>query len=629
MSTAWSKFRRFWLEEEIPRWLGICLICAYVFGLATVAYTAFTATQREVAAQADAALTSAVDLLAGQVTEADRDDPGRLLRGLRAFSAHYPCDELRIIDDQANVVASIQPQEVGRPRPLDLRQGGLRPSRTEIHALANADGRAARRLFRTPLRVGADASWVLEGVVRGPRLAAGGIVVSSWTLTAILLALGLMWVVYRQLRRHFRGVSQIAENLVSHRDRLTQDLMTLQVADELGTVACAWNKLIEIADQYRAEARRSTASSELKAVLERSAGGELADALQAVPDGLMVLSDSDRVAYANHLFARLVGDVRESGLAGVHLKDLSLSPLGTQIVGVIAKTHDPSGSAPIGNEIIHSEADESSYRVRVVSAHGQRPTGVCVVMVTDISQQLRADKAREEFISQVTHELRTPLTNIRAYAETLSSGMFDDPKVVSECYNVITKETRRLSRLIEDILSLSQLEVGTMQLLFDDVDLHRLLTEAVQDVRGLAEEKSIDLQLSLPAKLPVLHADRDKLAVVLNNLLGNAIKYTPERGEVHVGCKITERSAVVTVKDTGIGIDEQEHEQIFERFRRSSDPAVLAEPGTGIGLTTAREILQQHGGAIEVISRKGEGATFVVRLPCDTSLIGTALGDGA
>jgi two-component system sensor histidine kinase VicK len=131
----------------------------------------------------------------------------------------------------------------------------------------------------------------------------------------------------------------------------------------------------------------------------------------------------------------------------------------------------------------------------------------------------------------------------------------------------------------------------------------------------------------LPAKLPTLHADRDKLAVVLNNLLGNAIKYTPEKGEVHVGCKITERSAVITVKDSGIGIDEQEHERIFERFQRSADPAVLAEAGTGIGLTTAREILQHHNGSIEVISRKGEGATFVVRLPCDASLV-AGVGEG-
>jgi signal transduction histidine kinase len=101
----------------------------------------------------------------------------------------------------------------------------------------------------------------------------------------------------------------------------------------------------------------------------------------------------------------------------------------------------------------------------------------------------------------VTHELRTPLTNIRAYTETLSSGMFEDPKVITECYNVITKETRRLSRLVEDMLSVSQLEVGSIELHVDNVDLKALLGDGVRDVRGLADEKNIDIQLVLPAKL--------------------------------------------------------------------------------------------------------------------------------
>jgi two-component system phosphate regulon sensor histidine kinase PhoR len=228
---------------------------------------------------------------------------------------------------------------------------------------------------------------------------------------------------------------------------------------------------------------------------------------------------------------------------------------------------------------------------------------------------VRADRAREDFVSQVTHELRTPLTNIRAYAETLSSGVFEDPRVITECYNVITKETRRLSRLIEDILSISQIEVGSIRLVHDDVDLRTLLTDAVRDVRGLAEEKQIDLQLVLPAKLEPMRADRDKLAVVINNLLGNALKYTPPGGEVHVGCKSTAEKVMITVKDNGIGIPPDEHERVFEKFQRGSDPRVASEPGTGIGLTTAREIARRHGGDIELMSAAGQGSTFVVTLP--------------
>jgi two-component system phosphate regulon sensor histidine kinase PhoR len=238
-----------------------------------------------------------------------------------------------------------------------------------------------------------------------------------------------------------------------------------------------------------------------------------------------------------------------------------------------------------------------------------------VVLIRDVSQQFRGERAREEFVTQVTHELRTPLTNIRAYAETLSSGMFDDPKVVTECYNVITKETRRLSRLIEDILSISQLEVGSIALEVDSVDLITLLNEGVRDVRGLADEKSIDIQLLLPSKLEPIRADRDKLSVVVNNLLGNAIKYTPPDGNVVVGCQPSGDELVITVKDNGIGIDLADHGRVFEKFQRAEDPEVQKETGSGIGLYTAREIVRRHGGDIELVSTKGEGATFVVRLP--------------
>jgi len=200
--------------------------------------------------------------------------------------------------------------------------------------------------------------------------------------------------------------------------------------------------------------------------------------------------------------------------------------------------------------------------------------------------------------------------------------MFEDPNIVTECYNVITKETRRLSRLIEDILSVSQLEVGTIELRLDNVDLKVLLGDGIRDVRGLADDKNIDIQLVLPPKLEPIRTDRDKLAVVINNLLGNAIKYTPSGGNVIVGCQVSGSEAVLTFKDNGIGIDPREHARVFEKFQRSDDPSVQSETGTGIGLYTAREIVRRQGGDIEVISEKGAGATFVVRLPHEETRAG-------
>jgi signal transduction histidine kinase len=289
--------------------------------------------------------------------------------------------------------------------------------------------------------------------------------------------------------------------------------------------------------------------------------------------------------------------------------------LGNDILETIRAALRPDGTVEPNSAVLEPEGTEGVYRVWVKPLQGSRHRGSCIVVVRDVSQQVRADRVREEFVTQVTHELRTPLSNIRAYAETLSSGMFDDPKVVTECYNVITKETRRLSRLVEDVLSVSQMEVGSIELQIDTVDLRGLLSDGVRDVRGLADDKNIDLQLVLPTKMEAIRGDRDKLAIVLNNVLGNAIKYTLANGSVVVGCQTASDQVSITVKDNGIGVDPADHARIFEKFQRAEDPDVQNETGSGIGLYTAREIVRRHGGDIELVSNKGEGSTFIIRLP--------------
>ena len=164
------------------------------------------------------------------------------------------------------------------------------------------------------------------------------------------------------------------------------------------------------------------------------------------------------------------------------------------------------------------------------------------------------------------------------------------------------------------------LRLGEMlSLTWDDVDLTSLLGEGIRDVRGLADEKNIDLQVVLPAKVSPIRGDRDKLAVVVNNLLGNAIKYTPADGAIVVACRFSEDAVTLTVKDNGIGIAPKDHARIFEKFQRADDEDVSAIPGTGIGLYTAREIARCHGGEIDLLSEKGKGSTFIVKLPLQAS----------
>ena len=237
-----------------------------------------------------------------------------------------------------------------------------------------------------------------------------------------------------------------------------------------------------------------------------------------------------------------------------------------------------------------------------------------VMVLTDVSQQKEADRARDDFLQHIAHELRTPLTNIRAYSETLADDLVDDVELQKECFNVINSETQRLSRLIEQILSVSQLEVGSALIHMDEFRLDKLLRDATQEVQAEADRKNIDLLLKLPTKVPRVRADHDQIASVLNNLLGNAIKYTPPGGQVELTCEAKGDQVELTVSDTGIGIEPAEHDRIFEKFYRVENEYVAGQCGTGLGLGIAREIVRLHGSDIAVQSVPGQGSQFRLTL---------------
>ena len=619
LSRGWAVFRRFWLQEEVPRWIGLSLVAAFLCGLGMVTYFSHAQSRSLAERTATAHGDHAMTLLARVLATVPPQDSARQQALLREFSHRLDCERLCVTDERGIVVSAVEAAEVGQPDRTPA--AAAKPENAESvggsFTLPPETAHSLRRGYRLPITATDRPPQTLVGILRWNTATVldGGL---AWLLVIMLAAVGLLGTVYHAMRQHFRGVACIAENLITHGDRLEQELASLRIADSLGAVAAGWNRLIDLAVNLQTEAGRSTAVSELRQVLERSNGGELADAIDGIPDALLIITDENLLAHCNAAGARLMGWKQEDAVR-TRLEDLTPSPTGRAVLDTVAKARRPDGGYEGQNATVESAG--STYRVRVVPQRKSRQHGACAVVVTDVSQQVRADRAREEFVSQVTHELRTPLTNIRAYTETLASGMFDDPKVVSECYNVINKETRRLSRLVEDILSMSQLEVGSIQVVIDDVDVRALIQDAVRDVRATADDKNIDLQALLPAKVEPLRADRDKLAIVLNNLLGNALKYTPRGGEVRVGCQNTDEHLLITVKDNGIGIDKLEQDHVFEKFHRSKDPAVQAETGTGIGLTTAREIARRHGGDIELVSEKGKGSTFVVKLPRKKSTV--------
>jgi signal transduction histidine kinase len=238
-----------------------------------------------------------------------------------------------------------------------------------------------------------------------------------------------------------------------------------------------------------------------------------------------------------------------------------------------------------------------------------------MVTIEDITQQKVAEEARHAFVAHTTHELRTPLTNIRLYVETAIDEGENNPSTRAKCLNVINGETRRLERIVGEMLSMAEIEAGSFKIKPDDVRIETLFDELKADYQQQAAEKRIDLQLKLPPKLPVIRGDRDKITLALHNLVGNALKYTPDGGKVTIGVEVDGKQVAVSVTDTGIGISPDDAEKIFERFYRAKDPRVAKITGSGLGLTLAREVIRMHGGDITVESQIDQGSTFTMTLP--------------
>jgi signal transduction histidine kinase/CHASE3 domain sensor protein len=248
-----------------------------------------------------------------------------------------------------------------------------------------------------------------------------------------------------------------------------------------------------------------------------------------------------------------------------------------------------------------------------VGLHGR------IVVLSDVTARREAERMKDEFSALVSHELRTPLTSIIGYLELLRDDAErdgDDPaaRQRAQFLNVVDRNARRLLRLVGDLLFVSQVEAGKLSLEEGDVDLGAVARESVEAAAPRAAHGGVELTLEA-TDVPLMRGDRDRLAQALDNLVSNAIKFTPEGGHVIVRLTCEDDRAVLEVSDTGIGIAEADMQQLFQRFFRTQRATSAAIPGVGLGLTIAQAIVHGHEGHISVQSLDGEGTTFRIELP--------------
>ncbi len=223
------------------------------------------------------------------------------------------------------------------------------------------------------------------------------------------------------------------------------------------------------------------------------------------------------------------------------------------------------------------------------------------------------DRMKDDFVASVSHELRTPLTSIRGYLELVrEDGDLDEEQ--ERMLGIVDRNADRLLGLVSDLLFMAQVDAGKLTLELEPVQLAYAAVESVEAAAPRAEASKIELHLDVEDGL-VVRGDRMRLAQVFDNLISNAIKFTPAGGRVDVRVSRAAETAVISVLDTGVGISDDEQVQLFERFFRTSSATRAAVQGTGLGLAIVRAIIESHGGTVDVESSVGEGTTFVVRLP--------------
>jgi signal transduction histidine kinase/Na+/proline symporter len=242
--------------------------------------------------------------------------------------------------------------------------------------------------------------------------------------------------------------------------------------------------------------------------------------------------------------------------------------------------------------------------------------------LTKVNLQLKEmDVLKDEFITTVTHELRTPLTSVRALSEILYDNPDLSPEQQRHFLGTIIKETERLSRLISQVLDLEKFDSGKQEFNFTHIDAKELITEAIDKIKPVADDKGVQLDVNLHMSLPALYADRDRLTQVLINVLSNAVKYSEkEKGCILVTAFYLENALRINIKDDGPGISQENHERIFDRFYQVSNRHTIKQEGSGLGLAICKKIIEFHNGKIWVESTPGEGAKFCISLPVHTNI---------
>lgn len=371
--------------------------------------------------------------------------------------------------------------------------------------------------------------------------------------------------------------------------------------DEIGTLGKTFNFLTERLSETLMEI--SSEKSKLDAIINNMA------------DGLMAVNEDGFITMYNNSLLKIL-NIKSMDIFGNNLTQLSRE------IGIKISLADIKKSL--------EEQDEGSLVIKTKNgktlrmstafyrAEDKKQKGYAMLF-HDITESQKLEDMRREFVANVSHELKTPITTIKAYAETLNSGMVDDEETAKEFLGIIEKESDRMANLVKDLLELSHIDFKKTKWTLSEIQVTQLLEECMEHLKIYYKQKNQQITLDKKSE-PTIIADKNKMSQVIVNILSNAIKYTPAGGNISITLSSNQKDAFISIRDNGIGIPKEDVERVFERFYRVDKGRAREMGGTGLGLAIARDTVRGMGGDIYASSQLGEGSEFTIKIPLKTTL---------
>ena len=331
---------------------------------------------------------------------------------------------------------------------------------------------------------------------------------------------------------------------------------------------------------------------------------EIEAILQHMNDGILAFDDKGRIMHLNPAAKEMLGLQNERTFDEI-FKKLNVE-INMEAILYLANWTASEQRVNVGDRIVNiffaPYKDENDLSSGIIA------------VVQDITEHVKLDEMRKEFVADVSHELKTPITSIIGYADTLQDGEYDE-ETTKKFLNVISQEGRRMSNLVSDLLTLSRYDTNRVQKEVTEFDLGELAKKCQEKLRIEIEKKKQNVECYVTADVPPIKADKAGIERVILNVLSNAIKYTEKHGSIKIYVGFVYNDAYIKIIDNGIGIPKEDLGRIFERFYRVDKARTREMGGTGLGLSIAKEIIEQNNGSIDIKSEYGKGTEVVIRIP--------------